>query len=40
MHTLAQLTNVQSAQPEAAVIVRKKSVGCFTPACVNTVKSC
>ena len=33
----SQLTNVQSTKSEAAVTVRKKSVSCFTPTCVNTV---
>ena len=36
----AQLTNVQSTKSEAAVTVRKKSVSCFTPTCVNTVETC
>ena len=35
-----QLTNVQSTESEAAVTVRKKSVSCFTPTCVNTLKTC
>ena len=37
---IAQLTNVQSTKSEAAVTVRKKSVSCFTPTCVNTVEAC
>ena len=36
----AQLTNVQSTKSEAAVTVRKKSVSCFTPTCVNTLNAC
>ena len=35
-----QLTNVQSTKSEAEVTVRKKSVSCFTPTCVNTLKTC
>ena len=35
-----QLTNIQSTKSEAAVTVRKKSVSCFTPTCVNTVNAC
>ena len=38
--TISQLTNVQSTKSEAAVNVRKKSVSCFTPTCVNTVDAC
>ena len=38
--TVLQLTNVESTKSEAAVTVRKKSVRCFTPACVNTVNAC
>ena len=38
--TVSQLTNVQSTKSEAAVTVRKKSVSCFTPTCVNTVNEC
>ena len=38
--TVLQLTNVQSTNSEAAVTVRKKSVSCFTPTCVNTVNAC
>ena len=37
---VSQLTNVQSTKSEAAVTVRKKSVSCFTPTCVNTLKTC
>ena len=40
MSAVAQLTNVQSTKSEAAVTVRKKSVSCFTPTCVNTLKTC
>ena len=36
----SQLTNVQSTKSEVAVTVRKKSVSCFTPTCVNTLKTC
>ena len=36
----SQLTNVQSTKSEAAATVRKKSVSCFTPICVNTVDAC
>ena len=35
-----QLTNVQSTKSEAAVTVRKEPVSCFTPTCVNTLKTC
>ena len=38
--TVSQLTNVQSTKSEAAVTVRKKSVSCLTPSCVNTVNAC
>ena len=37
---VTQLANVQSTKSEAAVTVRKKSVSCFTPICVNTVNVC
>ena len=40
MRPISQLTNVQSTKSEAAVTVRKKSVSCFTPTCVNTVNTC
>ena len=39
-NTHTQLTNVQSTKSEAAVTVRKKSVSCFTPTRVNTLKTC
>ena len=38
--SVTQLTNVQSTKSEAAVTVRKKSVSCFTPTCVNKLKTC